>query len=43
MRMTGTTWGQCKDDRDHMGTTKLLKMPFERIEIIEFCLKIWDP
>ena len=30
MGMTGTTWGQCGDDGDNvgtMGTTKSLKMP----------------
>ena len=38
MGMTGTTWGTT-------GTTKITKnaITFEQIEIIEFCLKIWDP
>ena len=46
--MTGTTWARCGDDGDNVGTTgttKSLKnaITFERIEIIEFRLKIWDP
>ena len=44
----GMTRGLRGNDRDNVGTTgttKSLKMPitFERIVIIEFCLKIWDP
>ena len=27
MGMTGTMWGRCEDDGDHVGTTKSLKMP----------------
>ena len=38
------TWGQRGQCRDH-GDNKITKnaITFERIEIIEFCLKIWDP
>ena len=41
VEMTGTTrgrWGPCGDN-------KIIKnaITFERTEIIEFCLKIWDP
>ena len=42
--MTGMTWGwrgQCGDHRDNKITKNAIT--FERIEIIEFCLKIWDP
>ena len=39
--MTGTTWGQ-PGDHGHNKITKNA-ITFERIEIIEFCLKIWDP
>ena len=40
----GTMWGRCEDDRDHRDN-KITKnaITFERIEIIEFRLKIWDP
>ena len=47
MGMMGTTREQCGDDGgqcgDH-GDNKITKnaITFERIEIIEFCLKIWD-
>ena len=39
--MTGTTWGP----RGPHGDNKITKnaITFERIEIIEFRLKIWDP
>ena len=49
------TWGQCGDNGDDVGMTwgrrgphgdnKITKnaITFERIEIIEFHLKIWDP
>ena len=42
--MTGTTWGQWGQCGDH-GDNKITKnaITFERIEIIEFRLKIWDP
>ena len=55
MGMMGTTWGRCGDDGDDMGMmqgrwgphgdNKITKnaITFERIEIIEFRLKIWDP
>ena len=58
MRMTGTMWRQCGDDRDDVGMMGMMRgrwgprgdnkitknaIFFERIEIIEFCLKIWDP
>ena len=39
--MTGTTWGQPGDHGDNKITKNAIT--FERIEIIEFCLKIWDP
>ena len=42
--MTGMTWGwrgQCGDHRDNEITKNAIT--FERIEIIEFRLKIWDP
>ena len=51
----GTMWGQCGDDvgmtgmmrgqRGPRGDNKITKnaITFERIEIIEFHLKIWDP
>ena len=51
----GTMWGRCEDDVGTMGMTggqqgpcgdnKITKntITFERIEIIEFRLKIWDP
>ena len=41
MEMTGTMRGQ----RGPHGDNKITKnaITFERIEIIEFCLKIWDP
>ena len=42
--MTEMTWGprgQCGDYRDNKITKNAIT--FERIEIIEFCLKIWDP
>ena len=55
VRTTGTTWGQhgdnvgmtwgqrgqCGDHRDNEITKNAIT--FERIEIIEFRLKIWDP
>ena len=46
--MTGMTRGRCKDDGDKRGDhgdNKITKnaLTFERIEIIEFRLKIWDP
>ena len=39
--MTGTTLGQCGDHGDNKITKNAIT--FERIEIIEFRLKIWDP
>ena len=39
--MTGTTQGQCRDDGDNKITKNTIA--FERIKIIEFRLKIWDP
>ena len=44
-------WGRCGDDGDDTGTmwdhgdNEITKnaITFERIEIIEFRLKIWDP
>ena len=39
--MTGTMWGQCGDQGDNEITKNA--RTFERIEIIEFRLKIWDP
>ena len=41
MGMTGMTRGLCGDHGDN----KIIKnaITFERIEIIEFRLKIWDP
>ena len=39
--MMGTTWGQCGDHGDNEITKNAIT--FERIEIIEFRLKIWDP
>ena len=39
--MTGTTWGQRGDHGDNEITKNAIT--FERIEIIEFRLKIWDP
>ena len=41
---TGITWGQWGQRGDHRDN-KITKnaITFERIEIIEFCLKIWDP
>ena len=39
--MTGTTRARCGDDRDNKITKNAIT--FERIEIIEFHLKIWDP
>ena len=43
--MMGTTGGPQGPHGDHVGTTKSLKnaITFEQIEIIKFCLKIWDP
>ena len=38
---TGMMWGQHGDHRDKEITKNAIT--FERIEIIEFCLKIWDP
>ena len=38
---TGTTWGQCGDHGDNEITKNAIT--FERIKIIEFRLKIWDP
>ena len=42
--MTGTTWGRWGQHGDH-GDNEITKnaITFERIEIIEFRLKIWDP
>ena len=52
---TGTMWEQCGDNvgttgmtrgrRGQHGDNKITKnaITFERIEIIEFRLKIWDP
>ena len=42
--MTGMMWGRWGQCRDH-GDNKITKnaITFERIEIIEFRLKIWDP
>ena len=37
----GTTWGQCGDHGDNEITKNAIT--FERLEIIEFHLKIWDP
>ena len=44
MGMTGTMWGQRGQCGDH-GDNKITKnaITFERIKIIEFRLKIWDP
>ena len=42
--MMGTMWGpqgQRGDHRDNEITKNAIT--FERIKIIEFCLKIWDP
>ena len=44
MGMTGMMWGQqgwCGDHGDHEITKNAIT--FEQIEIIQFCLKIWDP
>ena len=41
MGMTGTMWGRCGDYGDNEITKNAIT--FERIEIIEFHLKIWDP
>ena len=38
---TGMTWGQHGDHGDNEITKNAIT--FERIEIIEFRLKIWDP
>ena len=55
VRTMGTMWGWRGDDGDDMGMTRGRRGPhgdnkitkntitFERIEIIEFRLKIWDP
>ena len=51
MGMMWGQWGRCGDDGDDMGQcgdhgdNEITKnaITFERIEIIEFCLKIWDP
>ena len=42
--MTGMTCGQ-RGQRDDHGDNEITKnaITFERIEIIEFRLKIWDP
>ena len=45
---TGMTWGRqgrCGDNMGDYGDKEITKnaITFERIEIIEFCLKIWDP
>ena len=54
IRMTGTMWGQCGDDVGMTGTMRGRQGPrgdnkitknaitFERIEIIEFRLNIWE-
>ena len=39
--MMGMTWGQWGPCGDNEITKNAIT--FERIEIIEFCLKIWDP
>ena len=39
--MMGMTWGQHGDNGDNEITKNAIT--FERIEIIEFRLKIWDP
>ena len=39
--MMGTMWGPQGQCGDH-GDNEITKT-FEQIEIIEFCLKIWDP
>ena len=41
MGTTGMTWGQPGDHGDNKITKNAIT--FERIEIIEFCLKIWGP
>ena len=42
--MTGMMWGPQGQHGDH-GDNEITKnaITFEQIEIIEFCLKIWDP
>ena len=39
--MTWGQWGQCGDHGDNEITKNAIT--FERIKIIEFRLKIWDP
>ena len=39
--MMSGRWGQCRDHGDNKITKNAIT--FERIEIIEFRLKIWDP
>ena len=41
MGMMGMMWGQCGDHGDNEITKNAIT--FERIKIIEFRLKIWDP
>ena len=41
VEMKGMMWGPQGPHRDNKITKNAIT--FERIEIIEFCLKIWDP